>query len=273
MSRKYYTLVAGLPNISLEDSKLSYGSEDLLADLKEFLSGKDYRFFELFKLKADNENIYMSLVGHEHKYIPGGVYTEDEIEELLEEPGKACCYLKEYVEEYNSEEFDQEVDRKRLTVLYYTYLLDSVNGIVRKWFELELNSRNIFAALNARKHGLNLEREIIQANETADALLKSNSRDFGLSGDLDYIENLISIFETEDLIKREKALDIFKWEWLDEKTFFEYFTVDKLIAYYIKLKMIERWISLDPDTGKELFTRFIGELQNDYDMPDEFQKK
>jgi len=272
MSRKYYTLVAGLPNISLEDSKLSYGSEEFLNDLKEFVSKKDFVYFELFKLKTDNDNIYKTLVDHEHKYIPGGVYSEEEIDEILEEPEKAFSYLREYIEEYNSEEFNEEVDRKRLTVLYYQYLLDSVNGIVRKWFELELNSKNIFAALNARKYGLNVEEEIIQANETAEAVIKSGSRDFGLSGDIDYIENLLSIFETADLIKREKALDVFKWEWLDEMTFFEYFTVDRLISYYIKLRMIERWITLDPDTGKELFDKFIAELQKDYEMPEEFQK-
>jgi hypothetical protein len=271
MSRKYYCLVAGLPNISLEDSKLSYGSEDFLSDLKEFVSVNDFSYFELFRLKTDNQNIYKTLVDHEHKFIPGGVYSEDEIDEILEEPNKAVSYITEFVEEYNSEDFDEDVDNKRLTILYYRYLLRSANGIVKKWFELELNSRNILAALNSRKYGLNIEKEIIPANETAETIIKSGSRDFGLSGELDYIENLFSVFEMQDLIKREKALDIFKWEWLDRMTFFDYFTVDRLFSYYIKLVMIERWISLDPDTGKELFGRLIGDLQKTYEMPEEFQ--
>ena len=273
MSRKYYCLVAGLPNITLEDSKLSYGSEQFLSDMKEFLPAKDYGYFELFSLKTDNENVYKTLVDHDHKFISGGIYSEDELDEILEEPGKAVRYIKEFIEEYNSEEFDEEVDKKRLTVLYYEHVLSSVNGIVRKWFELELNIKNIMAALNAKKHGLNAEKDIIRANETAETILKSGSRDFGLGGELAYIEELISIFETEDLIKREKALDIFKWEWLDEMTFFEYFTVDKLISYYIKLMIVERWISLDPVTGKELFNKFIEELRNDFEFPEEFGKK
>ncbi len=273
MSRKYYCLVAGLPNITLEDTKLSYGSGQFLSDMKEFLPAKDFRYFELFSLKTDNENIYSELVGHEHKYIPGGIYSEDRIDEIMEEPDNAVSYIAEFIDEYNSEEFDEEVDKKRLTVLYYQFVLSSANGIVRKWFDLELNIKNIMAALNARKHGLNIEKEMIRANGTAETLMKSGSRDFGLGGDLPYIEELLSIFETDDLIKREKALDMFRWEWLDEMTFFEYFTVDKLISYYIKLMIVERWISLDPAAGKELFYKFIDELQSDFKFPEEFGKK
>jgi hypothetical protein len=272
MSRKYYCLVAGLPGISLEDSKLSYGSEDFLKDISEF-APKDDVLFDLFRYKTDNENIYRTLIDREHKFIPGGVYSSGQIEEIIEEPAGAVQYLREFVEEYNSEEFDREVDRKRLTELYYGYATEHKNRFIRNWFELELNIKNIFAALNARKFGLKLEEEIIAINSTSDSILKNSSRDFGLTGGLDYIDGLISIFETEGLVKREKAIDIFKWEWLDEKTFFEYFTAEKLVSYYIKLTMIERWIKLDPQTGKELFDRFRKDLGSAYEVPAEFKKK
>lgn len=272
MSRNYYCLVAGLPNISFEDSKLSYGSGDFLADLKEFVHKQDYKYFELFKFRTDNENVYKNLVDHEHKFVEGGVYNPDEIEEIIEEPSKAVSYIKEYVEEYHSEEFDQEVNKKRLTILYYQFLLDNKNDFVKSWFELELNIKNIFTALNSKKYGLEIEKEIINVNSVSEALTKSSSRDFGLTGELNYIDQLVSIYESDDLMKREKAVDILKWDWLDDNTFFNYFTIEKLISYYIKLTLIERWIKLDPKTGKELFDRFMKELEKGYQFPEEFKK-
>jgi hypothetical protein len=261
MSRNYYCLVAGLPNITFEDSKLSYGSDDLLNDLKDFVHKDDYKLFELFKLRTDNENIYKMIVGHEHKFMDGGVYNYIETEEIIDEPAKAVEYITEYIEEYNSEEFDEEVDKKRLTVLYYKYLMKTKNKFVKNWFELELNIRNLFAALNGRKFGMAVEKDIIDINSVSEAILKSTTRDFGLSSELYLTDQLISIFEIEDLLRREKAIDFLKWDWLEENTFFNYFTIEKLISYYIKLVMIERWMKLDPKTGKELFDRFIKDLE------------
>jgi hypothetical protein len=272
MPRKYYCLVAGLPNISLEDSKLSYGSEDFLKDMADFAPA-DFGLFDMFRHKIDNENIYKILVDHEHKFVPGGVYGQSMTEEIIEEPVRAVSYIREFVEEYHSEEFDREVDRKRLTVLYYEFVTGQKNKFLRNWFELELNTKNIFAALNAKKFGLKIENEIINVNSVAETMIKSTSRDFGLSGELDYTDRLLSIFENDDLIKREKEIDLFRWDWLDENTFFEYFTIEKLISYYIKLTIIERWIKLDPASGKELFDRFRHDLESGYEVPAEFKKK
>jgi hypothetical protein len=74
-------------------------------------------------------------------------------------------------------------------------------------------------------------------------------------------------------MQREKAIDMLKWDWLDENTFFNYFTIEKLISYYIKLEMIERWIKLDPETGREFFKKLIKDLESGYEFPEDFKKK
>ncbi|MFO7810437.1 MAG: DUF2764 family protein [Candidatus Delongbacteria bacterium] len=271
MFRKYYCLVSGLPNISLEDSKLSYGSEDFLHDMKEFIHEQDFKLFRLFRYSVDNYNIYRLMADHDHEFVKGGNYDMDEIDEILEDPVKAEDYIQKFIEEFRSEEFSEEADEKRLRTLYYSYLINIKNDFLKKWFELELNLKNIFAALNARKFSSEVEKEVVNANEVSEALISSSSRDFGLTGDLEYIEQAVTLFETEGLKKREKAIDQFKWEWLNTETFFEYFTVEKLISYFIKLRIIERWVKLDPVTGKEFFENFIKELEQTYKVPEEFE--
>ncbi|MDA3884035.1 MAG: DUF2764 family protein [Candidatus Delongbacteria bacterium] len=273
MPQNYYCLVAGLPNITLDDTKLSYGTTDFLSDMEEYVDKDNYKHFNLFKYKIDNENLFRAMIQHSHDFIEGGVYNQVEIEEALEEPINVVDYIKEFIIEYHDEEFDNEVDKKRLTQLYYDFILTNKNEFVREWFEMELNFKNIFSALNCRKYELPVEDELIDFNHVSGAIAKNSSRDFGLSAEYPYIEQLLTIFEIEDLLQREKAIDLIKWNWLDESTFFNYFTIEKLISYYIKLEMIERWIGLDPATGKELFEKFIKDLETGYEFPEEFKGK
>ena len=53
---KYYYLVAGLPELTLEDSKLSYTVADFKTEIYPGLSSSDQKLIDLFYLKFDNAN-------------------------------------------------------------------------------------------------------------------------------------------------------------------------------------------------------------------------
>lgn len=53
----YYYLVAGLPDISLEDGKLSYTISDFRAESYGDLSAKDQALIDLFYLKYDHADL------------------------------------------------------------------------------------------------------------------------------------------------------------------------------------------------------------------------
>ena len=54
---KYYCLVAGLPNIALEDSKLTTSVEAFREELEGILTRSDKKLLDLFFLKFDNKNV------------------------------------------------------------------------------------------------------------------------------------------------------------------------------------------------------------------------
>jgi hypothetical protein len=134
----------------------------------------------------------------------------------------------------------------------------------------ELNLRNVLTALNGRKYDMDVSVDIIGDGDIEHALKKSRARDFGLANDIDNLESIIHLHEIPNLLDRELKLDLMRWQSLDEATFFNYFSIEKVLAFIVKVFIVERWISLDEEKGKELFKRLITDLENSYEFPEEF---
>ena len=41
----------------------------------------------------------------------------------------------------------------------------------------------------------------------------------------------------------------------------DYFDLDVVLAFVVKLKMVERWLRLDEATGRELFRKLVKEIK------------
>ena len=83
----------------------------------------------------------------------------------------------------------------------------------------------------------------------------------------------MKIVATEDPVAKEKAIDAFKWMWLDDATFFDPFSIEAVFAYLVKLDMLERWAILDVEEGKKTFRSIIENLRKSAQVPEEFKRK
>ena len=70
----YYCLVAGLPDLSLEDGKLNYTVANFKSELYPELSEKDRKLIDLFYLKFDNANLLKLLKDKEAVADADGTY-------------------------------------------------------------------------------------------------------------------------------------------------------------------------------------------------------
>ena len=64
---------------------------------------------------------------------------------------------------------------------------------------------------------------------------------------------------TRDVYKRQKLYAL-RWNWMEDAIFFDYFTIERIFAFLLKLEMIERWISLDKERGNQLFRSIIDDV-------------
>ena len=230
--------------------------------------------FELFFLKFDNKNLIAHAKQPDRDPDPRGRITYDEFDALYkalkeeEKPPKndrIPPYFKEFFKLYleaQGKENKQEIPwEDRLAALYYAYAMKNANKFVSDWFCLNLNINNMLTAITCRKHGFDKAGYIVGDNEVAQALRTSNARDFGLGDTVDYLPDLWRIAEETDLMVREKKVDLLKWEWLEEHTFFKPFDIESVFAYLLKLEMIERWVMLDKATGEKTFREIVGAMK------------
>ena len=277
----YYCLVTGLPELSLEDGKLSYTVANFKTEIYPQLSKSDKILLDLFYLKYDNRNL-MTLLKDKEASVDAslGNFSADELLGIIasfkEESApdkKFPSYFYEFAELYlNTPDEERFGLEDKLYGYYYDYAMKCGNPFVSAWFELNLDVNNILAAMAARKYKMEVAKVPVGTNAVADALRTSNARDFGLADDLEYFEQLVRINDTIDLVDREKKIDLLKWNWMEDNTFFNYFTIEKIFVFLMKLEMIERWISLDKEKGNEMFRQLIGQLKDEVQIPQEFRK-
>ena len=280
MSKYYYYLVAGLPELTLEDSKLSYTVADFKAELYPDLSDEDRRLIDLFYLKFDNANVLKLLKDKDAAIDSRGNYSAEELAEFIsslkdgDEVADAVfpSYLSTFISEYfNTPAEDDFLHEDRLAALYYAYAMKCRNKFVSSWFAFNLTMNNVLVALTARKFKMDIAPLIVGDTEVCEALRTSGARDFGLTGEVDFLDQLVKISETEELVEREKKIDQLRWNWMEEATFFNYFTVERLFVFLLQLEMIERWISLDKEKGNQRFRSIIATLKDEVQIPAEFR--
>lgn len=275
----YYCLVAGLPDLSLEDGKLNYTVANFKSELYPELSDKDKKLIDLFYLKFDNDNLLKLLKDKEAVTNSEGNYSSDELLALIasvregDAPDKKYpLYLYEFIAAYLALPADELYRAEdMLATYYYAYAMNCGNKFVSSWFEFNLNINNVLAALAARKYKMDVAQVVVGKTDVSEMIRTSNARDFGLTEMLEYFEPILRISEIDELVEREKKIDLLKWNWMEDAVFFDYFTVERIFVFLLKLEMIGRWISMDKEKGSELFRQIIDQLKNEVQIPEEFR--
>lgn len=276
LSQNYYYIIAGLPDLTLDQGKLQFGTPELREELKEGLSERDYALFQHLLLAYDNINLLAVMrKAEKEEVVEEGIYLWDTLELALDQPELLRPYMTKFIQSQQSETplHPHLSPENELTTFFYEEVLTLKYDFLRKWFDFELNLKNALLVLIAKNYEIPYDNQIIPANKAANKIARSNARDLGITSEFPWIDKLLQITEQTDLLARERAIDLMRWEFLDEYNTFKYFSLEVLLAYYIKLSIIERWLKLDKATGEEMFRQLLGDLQNSYEFSKDFSIK
>lgn len=272
MSNNYYCLIAGIPEFTFDQKKLIFKPAELKEYLKDTLQSSDYKVLCNLFYEFDNSNIlHLISQGHEANnedykkwFNTLSNHTYDELVMATREADEISTpYIRNFFEEYNNSEKKTDILHweKHLTQLYYDHLQKCNNKLLKDWFAFDFTLKNVITAIISRAHSLSSEEQMIINSEMLQNIAKSNAKDFGIAVDWPMVSKVVNIFEETNLLKREEAIDMLKWNWLDEATTFEYFSFEVVITIVLKLRIIERWSNADPEKGKALFVNLLEQIK------------
>ena len=270
LKKNYYCLVAGLPDILIDEAKSVVSKDEFKEELEMQLSPSDFKLMQMIYLKYDNENLLNLIQNKDKPFNKLGNYSQEHLEEQINKPIEIVAYMEQFILDFKNEQENNKISEldyeNKLQSLYFIHILKTKNQFLQQWFKFEVYLKNILTAVNCRKYDFDLEKQLIQIKEEDDIydnLIKHPPKADFLSDEIFQADKIIQIAESEDTItQKEKQIDLIKWAFLDEYTFFNYFTIEKIIGFVIKLNMVHRWNKLDNETGKKLFKKLINELQN-----------
>ena len=131
---------------------------------------------------------------------------------------------------------------------FYLRALSHRDRFLREYFRFDLNVRN------AKVEYLN--RELGRAAGTDIFLTDENG--------FEEEARLGAVLGSGDILSREKGIDDLMWEKIESLTTFDYFDIDAILGLIAKLNIAMRWNRLDPETGREMFSRIVKEVRGSF---------
>lgn len=275
----YYCMIAGLPDIDLQDAKPGMTVEQMREQCEEQLTSQDKKLLFYFFLHTDCINLVKLLKNPEANIDQWGNFSREQLQDLITSatelnfnvhrfPAFMSVFAREYA--FNKDKADY-FPEDEIAFQFLNYSIRTCpNRMMRRWYKLNLDITNILTAMLARTQGWSVGNFVKGEGEVQEMIRENKTKDFNLAHELEYIPQLMKIVEEDDPVRKEKMIDAFKWVWLDERTFFEPFSMEAVFAYLCKLQMQERWAKLDVEQGKETFQRIIDNLRGEARVPEEF---
>ncbi len=292
---KYYALVAGLPDLMVDSQKLAFGQEEFYEELLTTLTARDLKLLQALRLEQTNAAVLSMLLSGElspkteekevdpedesglsalHFALHSLAVSADE-EQAFKQPKGVPAYLARFVYDYYAH-LDEDAKNSTkakagqalsqedlLAQAYFTEMLGVKNAFLAEWFKLNQTLRNVLVLHTCRKLGWNEADYIVGDSEIEEKLRTSKAKDFDLSDEVPQILEMVQIADEQDISKRERMIDVLKWRWLEEQTFAKVFDIESVLAYYLRLGIVERWLKLDKETGEKVFREIVFGLKKE----------
>ena len=263
----YYTLVAGFREYALDAERKGFDAAEIRAEVMENLDAKDQRAVELLYGYYDCENLSAARAGRTAHNALGNLSHEEILAEL-ERPSLLPEELQQVIRAYADPEGEDAelVDttlrfEKSLFAAYYALASRSACRFLREWSAFDRNLRNVSAAITARELNRPIEEVTVGEGEIVEQLQRSSASDFGLRGELQYLDAAIAaISDEQNLVEKEHKIDLIRWNEASELSTFDYFDINAVLAYLVRINLVARWSMLDPVRGREMFARLMTEL-------------
>ncbi|HSX03276.1 MAG TPA: DUF2764 family protein [Rhabdochlamydiaceae bacterium] len=253
--RNYYFIAASLPELKLgEKPEISF--EELVYRLSLNLSKDDLEKTVVLRRYIDILNIRALLL--EEPLDSRGNLNEKELDEALLLESFFPPYVFDYLNQYEDKK-DQIRNFSSLLIHYFSEEVKGQEGFLKKYLIFEREWRLVVAALRAKKLKWDITRELQFEDFTepvvADILAQKDVEQYEPPAEFQDLKELIHACG-DDPWALFKAISEYRFQKIEEMSGYPLFSMDWILGYMARLILVEQWVELDEEKGKNILENF-----------------
>lgn len=233
-----------------QDPEIGFEEFDELC--RENLSMKDYKktmvirsLFDLFNLRS---------YWKEEPFDRYGNLNLNEMGEALVARSILPNFVYDYIDKY--EILEERLSHfPKLLAMFYHHVIGKTSNFLKFYFQMERELRLVLSAFRAKM----LERDIFKelqyedANEDliAQILAQKDAQVYQPPERYEEVGELLEKYFNKP-VELQRALLSFRFNQIEERLGIELFSIDRILAYMVKLIMVEKWQGMDKEKGLKI---------------------
>lgn len=263
----YYCLVAGLREYSLDGGAKGFDPHAILDEILRELTPRDLRAVRLLYGYYDCKNL-IALRAGSPAHDPLGNFARERLKEETEHPAPAAARDRTGAGGLCPPRRGGGRGGGYLAPLRtgaFRSLLRTVRRVAEP-FPARVERFRPHAAQRRGGHdgpcrGASRRRHVVGNDDVAEQLRRSSASDFGLRGELPYIDAVIAAVNDEsNLLEKEHKIDRIRWQQAVDLVAEDYFNVNAVLSYLVRINLVARWTQLDEARGRAMLGRLLREL-------------
>lgn len=272
MANGYYFLISSLPELNLTDKNLQFDLVSYRDFIWESLDDKDAQLVKTLYYFYDISNLSNLIKKSEADWNNAGNYTRQEFEAMLKDPETLPDFLSQFYEETNDQWDAWNVKQifNNAMVAYLDWAHKTPNIFLSQWLKFSLNLKNLLIYLNSQRFNLDPKEEVLGNTYEAKYLQETNFENLNISWWDFPVKKIQAHFDNPNVALREYLIDEIRWNYLNELEEAFSFGIERLLAFAIRLHIINRNIANSEEAGRKRLQNLLDSITEDYKMPETF---
>ena len=265
---KYYYLIATLPDLSLEETKVKFDFDETLETISRNLEKEDELLLRYLLYPNDHKNL-LNAIFHRHHHLPAvpflkpAVFEEEIIEDYPHQQYTFPDYIADFLDDFQerfSEMSMREIENQLLQ-RFYQAVASAKDGFILDYFDFERILRSMITGFNRGLYPFKNPLEMVEEENISSRLAQEGVGVSLLAKAHPFIESLQQALVSKDPMKLEKTVDGIRWDFIDNFNW-DFFGRQQVYGYVLKLLMVKRWAWLEEQQGEQHFERLCQQIRS-----------
>jgi len=246
----YYFVAASLPRLQI-GLHPEIGFQEFETLLSVNLAPQDYAKTHVIRLYYDIQNIRSLWKGEE--LDPFGNLAKEELEEALVVREGLPGYVYDFLDSYEGTKSCLH-HFPSLVTAYFREELEHASGFLKTYLQFERALRLVLVGFRAKQLGRDLIAEM-QYEDPDDELIaqiiaQKDAKSYSPPIEFQEVKTIFDA-HAQDPLALHQALCVYQEHQVSEMLGVDFFSIDYILGYMVKLILVEKWMQLDKKKGME----------------------